>query len=313
MPVELPELPAAFLGRADRSADEASWLARLPRLIGDLVQDWELRVDGGFRHGAVAVALPVRSADGTRAVLKVGWPHLEADHEHLALQAWGGRGAVRLLRADPRRSALLLERADADRDLTALPVLDACTAAAGLYRELHRPALPQLRTLSALTADWIRLLEGLEHSTQVPRRFVTEALSYARGFVDDPSTDGRLLHTDLHYANVLAVDPASARASEPTADSWLAIDPKPVSGDPCFEVAPLLWNRWDEVQSAPRVRTAIADRFYAVVDTAGLDEARCRAWVVVRELVNVAYALAEPQPDQQWISVATTIVKALPT
>ena len=53
---------------------------------------------------------------------------------------------------------------------------------------------------------------------------------------DDAST-GTMTHGDLHYANVLAAD------REP----WLVIDPKPMSGDPHYEPAPLLWNRWDEL------------------------------------------------------------------
>lgn len=305
---DLPELPAGFGTPAGSPVARAEWHARLPRLVRTLLGEWELAVDGDFRSGATAVVLPVRTDDGTAAALKVGWPHPEAEHEHLALQAWAGGAAVRLLRADPRRSALLLERADPDHDLGTLPVLDACTVVGELYAALHRPALPQLRTLSSLTAEWVALLEGIASSSAVPRRFVTEALSYARGFVADPLTDGRLLHTDLHYANVLR----SARTPVAPAP-WLAIDPKPVSGDPCFEVAPLLWNRWEEVRAAPRARDAIVDRFYAVVDAAGLDESRTRAWVVVRELVNVAAELALPQPDQAWISISTTIVKALPT
>ncbi|MGI8457974.1 MAG: aminoglycoside phosphotransferase family protein [Propionibacteriaceae bacterium] len=306
----VPALPATLIADADRGPRCAAWLDRLPQLVRTVFDDWGLSADGDVRPGASAFALPVRTAEGTPAVLKVGWPDPEAEHEHLALQAWGGRGAVRLLRADPHRSALLLERADPDRDLSALPVVEACTVVAGLYGDLHRPALPQLRTLSATTADWVRLLEGLQHSTQVSRRFVTEALSYARAFVDDPLTDGRLLHTDLHYATVLA---SSRTRAADDGSAWLAIDPKPISGDPCFEVAPLLWNRWAEVQAAPSARAAIVERFFAVVDTAGLDESRARAWVVVRELVNVARALAEPRPDQQWISACTTIAKALPT
>ena len=45
-------------------------------------------------------------------MLKVAWADDETEHEHLALQRWGGHGAVRLLRADPHRRALLLERVE---------------------------------------------------------------------------------------------------------------------------------------------------------------------------------------------------------
>ena len=30
-------------------------------------------------------------------------------------------------------------------------------------------------------------------------------------------------------------------------EPWLVIDPKPMSGDPHYEVAPMLWNRFEEL------------------------------------------------------------------
>ncbi|MFI5426222.1 aminoglycoside phosphotransferase family protein [Aeromicrobium sp. UC242_57] len=78
----------------------------------------------------------------------------------------------------------------------------------------------------------------------MPRRIVEQAIRLGRSFVDDPDSVGRLIHADLHYENVLAAERAP----------WLAIDPKPVSGDPHYEVAPLLWNRWDEAVATGDVR-----------------------------------------------------------
>ena len=78
-----------------------AWLDRLPGLVRTSLQRWELTPDGPARHGVCALVLPVRRGGGEAAVLKVAWPHPEARHEHLALQLWGGHGAVRLLAADP--------------------------------------------------------------------------------------------------------------------------------------------------------------------------------------------------------------------
>ena len=75
------------------------------------------------------------------------------------------------------------------------------------------------------------------------------------------------------------------------------IDPKPMAGDPHYEVAPLLWNRWDEMVAtgdAPRCHPASASS--RVVDTAGLDEDRARDWVVVRMVHNAMWCI-EDNPD----------------
>ena len=298
-----PDLPASFLAFSARGDSWAQWLAELPRLIRSVLSEWSLTPAGDVRSGQTAVALPVRTATGEAAVVKFGWPHPEAEHERLALRTWGGRGAVRLLQADPRRSVLLLERADAERDLTALPVLEACEVVAGLYPLLHRPAIPQLDRLSDHSARWADALTRLRADRLVPRRYVDQAAGLARDFADDPATDGRLLHTDLHYDNVLA----SGR------EPWLAIDPKPLSGEPAYEVAPMLWNRWDEAVASGNVRNAVLDRMYALVDAAGLDEDRVRAWVIVREMVNVLWTLTDASAPMSadWVTTAVTIVKAV--
>ncbi|MCW2812176.1 MAG: aminoglycoside resistance protein [Friedmanniella sp.] len=296
-------LPGPFLAFAARSPAWATWLDGLPRLVADLLGEWELAPDGPPTHGENAVVLPVRTATGESAALKVVWPHAEAAHEHLVLRAWNGAGAVRLLRADPRRSALLLERADPGHDLHALEVVPACEVVAGLYPRLHRAPLPQLDRLSVHAARWARELAELRGSPLAPRRFVDQAVGLARDFAADPATDAVLVHTDLHYANVLAAD------REP----WLVIDPKPLAGDPAYEVAPLLWNRWEEAVATHDLRGALLERLYAVVDTAGLDEDRVRDWVTVRMLVLVLDGIrtgwARREPAR--VSAATTIVKAV--
>lgn len=291
-------IPEDWLGHQERSGRWQTWLTRLPRLADELLQEWELVEEGEQRNGYAAVVLMVRTADDTPAALKIGFPHSEAAHEHLALQHWHGNGAVRLLRADPGRSAMLLERLH-DTDLSTTWDVEACEVVGGLYGRIHLPAIPQLRPLSSYVAGLNDRLAELPRSAPVPRRLVEQAVSLGRSFVEDPATDGTMIHTDLHYENVLAAD------REP----WLVIDPKPISGDPHYEVAPLLWNRWEEL--AGDVRGGVRRRFHAVVDAAGLDEDRARDWVVVRMLHNTLWELDELEPDVDSITCSLTIAKAV--
>jgi streptomycin 6-kinase len=136
----------------------------------------------------------------------------------------------------------------------------------------------------------------------VPRRLIDQAASLAATFAADSGTDGVLLHSDLHFDNVLGASRLP----------WLVIDPKPLSGDPCFEVAPLLWNRWEEAAASGRIRAAILDRLFTVVDAAELDEDRVRDWVVVRQMVNVLWELeSSPVPDRDWLTTSIVIAKAV--
>jgi streptomycin 6-kinase len=138
---------------------------------------------------------------------------------------------------------------------------------------------------------------------------VQQTLSLGRGLVVDPDSTGRLVHGDLHYANVLAHPDGR----------WVAIDPKPMSGDPHYEPAPMLWNRWDQVASAHDVRTALRLRFHTLVDEAGLDEDRARDWVVVRMVLNAHWSVLDAAragraldgAERDWISRCITIAKAV--
>ncbi len=301
MPVEIP---AEFLKVGSRGPEWVAWLDKLPRLTRDLLDEWNLRVDGGAQYGNCALVVPVRTPEGAAAMLKVQFPHWEAETEHLALRIWDGNGAIRLLRADPRRFALLLERAQ-PRDLTTVDEIEACEIVAASYKRLHVPAGPQFKRLSSVIERWSAELLALPASAPVPRRYVEQAAALARDFATDPACDGTLIHTDLHYFNVLAAD------REP----WLVIDPKPLSGDPHYEVAPLIWNRWDEVAAARDLRFALRRRFYAIIDTAGLDEDRARDWIIVRQLLNVLWTLKDTGADQtlpqDWLTRNIAIVKAI--
>lgn len=302
------QLPAGVLGFAARGPEWADFVDRLPGLVDGLLDDWQLQADGDPLHGNCALVLPVRTAGNRPAMLKAGFRDEESEHEHLALQHWHGNGAVRLLRADPARGALLLERLHHE-DLSDLWDLEACEVVAGLYRKLHVPAVPQLRTLTSYVERWTAGLAELPRSAPLPRRLVEQAVSLSRDLVADPASTGTMIHTDLHYENVLAAD------REP----WLAIDPKPVSGDPHYEPAPMLWNRLDELAASnvPSLRTGLRQRFHRLVDVADLDEHRARDWVVVRMMHNALWRLEDEPgtirgtPTDDYLTACIAIAKAV--
>lgn len=287
-------VPAAFTERMARLGAEggptgASWVAALPHLLADVLDEWSLEVDGSPTTGRCSLVLPVRG-DGGRAALKLGWPHTEAEGEHLALRAWDGRSAVRLLSADPRRSVLLLERLTTE-DLSPVWDEEAVGIVAGLYADLHTEALPRVPALT----PWVAEVLSRPAGRRLPRQVLERARSTLR------SLDGeevRLLHGDLHYANVLS-----------DGTDWVAIDPKPVNGHPAWEVAPLLANRAEEMGTGASLRWSVRRRVEVACDVAGLDEDVVRPVSALREVVNAIWALEDD--DQERVSLAISIIKAL--
>ncbi len=284
---------------AGRGPDWADWVRRLPAIAVDMLARWRLRPDGPPMHGHCSLVLPVRTADGAAAVLKISFPDDESEHEHVVLRRWAGAAAVRLLSADPHRRAMLLERLHG-ADLTGLTDVDACRVVAGLYRRIHVPAMPPLRTLGSYLRRWNADLAALPRGAPIPRRLVEQAAALGADLAAEPATDSRVIHCDLHYANVLAAD------REP----WLVIDPKPVNGDPHYEIAPMLWNRWEELGGD--VREGVRRRFHTLVDAAGFDEDRGRAWVVVRMVHNAMWALQDgPRAEPGWLTTCISVAKAV--
>lgn len=301
-------IPPGLEAQRDLGPAWGAWLDRLTKLAVQLLAEWELEVDGEPAHGACSLVLPVRSG-ALAAMLKVSFDgDDESAFEALALQVWGGNGAVRMIRADPSRRALLIERLH-DRDLGDLDDEAAARVVGGLYARIHRPAPPQLRTVTSYVERWAEPLTRLPRDAPIPRRLVDQAVRLARDLVADPASVGRLVHGDLHQHNVLAGD------REP----WLVIDPKPMSGDPHYEPAPMLWNLWDRVTGSGDVRGSVRFRFHTLVDVAGLDEQRARDWVVLRMVINAHWTVAAAQAgsrglrpgERDWVTRCLTIAKAV--
>ena len=253
------------------------WIAQLPTLFAEFCRRWQLTVDGAPLHGYLGMVLPVRRGD-ERCMLKLSWRDTSSAQEALALAAWDGNGAVRLLDVDPAQGALLLERLDWRRSLHLRPVDEAIVLAGRLLRRLAIPAPSGLRAQADLAAEMYANL-ALRWE-QLGRPFARKLLDAVSEIVQEPIVCEvpRLVNYDLHYDNVLAGE----------RETWLAIDPKVIAGDPAFGLAQLLWTRLDEVRDGPGV-----DRlFRLLVEAAEVDPVQARAWTLARTVDYWLWALS---------------------
>ncbi|GGP70148.1 aminoglycoside phosphotransferase family protein [Streptomyces abikoensis] len=287
------------------------WIAALPDLAADFLDRWGLRVDGPAAHGVVALVLPVRRADGSPAALKLQPVTEESVGEAPALRAWAGAGAVELLDHDPESGTLLLERLDADRSLQDVPDAEAALLSLTtlLGRLLEAPAPAGLRTLGAVAEamleDVPRALPSLSDAGE--RALLLDCAAAVREVVGEPGD--RLLHWDLHYENVLAPLPGADTGADRGA--WLAIDPKPLVGDPGFDLMPALDNRWEDIVATGDVTRAVRRRFDLMTDLLGLDRERAARWTLARALQNSLWDVEDGetrlQPEQIAIARALRV------
>jgi streptomycin 6-kinase len=216
------------------------------------------------------VVAPAVTAEGEEVVLKVQRPHRESDHEAAALELWDGQGAVRLLDHDPQEHALLLERAVPGTPLSAIGQEAALDVFVELLPRLWRPAGAPFTQLADEAAHWAETLprEWERAGRQFEQRLLNAALEALREL---PTTQGDqvLLNQDLHGDNVLAAQ----------RDPWLAIDPKPLTGEREFAVAPIVRSR--ELGHSKR---DVLHRFDRLTAELGLDRERARGWTVAQTL-----------------------------
>ncbi len=288
VPAELAAFHVKFRGSVGRA-----WVEALPELAQTWLSRWELRVDGPVRHGMVALVVPVVTPGGVPAVLKLQQVDEEHFGEGLALRVWDGQGAVRVLSQalSPEADVLLLERLDADYPLSTMPsTMEATRIIAELLGRLHvHTAPPEIQQLGAVVDGMLAYVPLAIEAMPSAAPLLREWAAIVRDVAAEPGD--RLLHWDLHFDNVLA------GGREP----WLSIDPKPLSGDPGFDLLPAIWNRWDASEILPR--------FDLMVEVLGLDRGRAAAWSVARVLQNSLWDIkdGEPRLDAQQVAIAEAL------
>jgi len=225
---------------------------RLARVAGDVAAEWALELGEPFALARYSYVAPA----GEDAVLKVTPPEDdESDEEAEALELWAGDGAVRLLRRDRGRRALLVERARPGDDIAALPEGEATRIAIEIGLRLWRPAAEPFRWIGDHVPRWLDNAEG--HPLVPLARELYATLEPGRA---------TLVHGDFHHHNLLLSE-----------RGHLAIDPKPMLGEPEYDVPSFLWNPLPY-----RMRRDVTERRLAAFAAAGLDEERMRKWAVIR-------------------------------
>jgi streptomycin 6-kinase len=238
--------------RAPALSDDRPNLAPLERIAREVADEWGVQLGEPFPLARYSYVAPA----GDEAVLKVTpTEDDESDEEADALVLWAGDGAVRLLRRDPARRALLVERAQPGEDIARLEEEEATEIAVATGLRLWRRAAEPFRWIGDHVPRWLDNAAG--HALVPLARELYASLEAGRE---------TLVHGDFHHHNILR----SERGP-------LAIDPKPMLGEPEYDVPSFLWN-----PISYRMRRDVTERRLAAFAAAGLDEERMRKWTVIR-------------------------------
>jgi streptomycin 6-kinase len=230
----------------------------LARLASDVAAEWHLTLGSPFSASQFSFVVPA----GEDAVLKIVPEQDDESRDEVdALALWNGEGAVRLLRHDAARKALLLERVKPGTDLTEVSDEEATKVAVSVGQRIWRPAGAPFRWIADHVPGWMDAAEDSPY----PGR---ELLPLARRLYAELTTIGHdtLIHGDFQHYNMLR-----------QGENYVVIDPKPMLGEPEFDIPAFLWNPLTYEMNLVESRRRIA-----AFAAAKLDEERIRAWAVIR-------------------------------
>jgi streptomycin 6-kinase len=108
-----------------------------------------------------------------------------------------------------------------------------------------------------------------------------------------------LLHGDYNPGNILESDlPGGGGIASDglTSAGWMAVDPKPLIGDPAFDLWPLIAQIGDPF-SAPDPVARLRDNLLVACEAAEQDPLRVARWGAARTGLNVSWYLAAGDPE----------------
>lgn len=141
-----------------------------------------------------------------------------------------------------------------------------------------------MSTVADVTAEWAGLADE-RAAREWPPQLDTGLFKLASRLLRElPGTARRevVVHGDFNPGNLLAARRAP----------WLAIDAKPMTGDPAFDPWPLI-EQVDGPFTQPDPHRTLTRRSALVADALGEDVARVRAWAVARHVEYVLWSVDE--------------------
>lgn len=271
------------------------WLDDLPDLIAEISEKWSLAVGEYFPELSYNFVAPCVCADGTNAVLKIGYNEKDSviSSEAKFLTVLDGKGAVKLLRFDKNHCALLLERLMPGENLIELAKTDDEKATANAIQVMKK-----IRHSPPENAEFPTLEKWVDSFRRAGKtNFDFAGVKKAKKIFDrliDSSEPG-LLHGDLHHQNIL-----SARR-----DSFLAIDPKGIVGDIGFEISVFLNNPRGWLLTNPDRRKIMQRRVEQFAEAFEIEPRDLREWAYAEAVLSAWWTIEDGGSDcEKWLACA---------
>ena len=272
------------------------WLNNLPNLITEIAENWSLALEDSFPNLSYNYVSPCICADGTKAVLKIGFNQADSIifSEVKFLKLLDGNGIVKLLRFDKNYCALLLERLIPGENLKRICQIDDEQATRIAIEVMRRLQCKPPETLEFPTLEnW---MSGLQTAAKV--NFAPRLVAKARNYFEelsDASEQNLLLHGDLHHENILSAE------REP----FLAIDPKGVIGDIGYEISVFLNNQRRLIRTRQNLSQILARRVEQFAQSFEIEPQMLRKWAFTQAVLSAWWVFEDTGTvSEKWTTYA---------
>jgi streptomycin 6-kinase len=282
----------------NRGTEGQKWAKRIPQIIADCEQKWELTVQPPFNLTWNYVA-PAKKTDGSDVVIKIGFPQ-DGDFlsEMRAMEIFEGQGIEKLLAEDWRNYTMLLERVMPGQPLSEMEDDDNATKIlTNVMKKLWKPLPDEHQFLSV--RQWSRELFDLNKKyldgnyPNIPKSLVEKAQAWCEELIETSDTPV-LIHGDLHQDNVLSSD----------RDGWLAIDPKGIAAESCYEVGAMIRNPYKKMNKNPQMKEIMQKRIEIMSDELGFSKERIYKWCLVQTVLSAVWSI--DSPHRHWEHAVNT-------
>lgn len=265
------------------------WLKNLSNFTNQIATKWNLTNLQVLQNLSYNYVLSCYQNQNP-VILKISFNKNDLQTEALTLKSFSGHGCVKLLEQDIELGALLIQKINPGTSLKSLfPEQDeqAVKIISDVIKKLQTTTIPKDSSFCNIS-DWLAILD---ENWKIPKKHLLHARNLKKQLLETTSKQV-LLHGDLHHENILLEQQ----------NSWIAIDPKGIIGDPVFEVGSAILNPTPELLQNNNIKNIIQNRIVLFSQHLGFDQKRIFDWTYVQAVMRACWAIQD-NTDTEYIDM----------
>lgn len=280
------------------------WLNNIPHLLDYYSKKWSVKIFDPFPLSYKYVA-PVERADGSKAVIKIGFKgNKEFFSEVAALQALDRHASAQLLEIDIDNAVLLLERVLPGLPLTTISDNTQATQIAACVAKklwITAPSNNHLFQLDHVYKGFQTMRSRFNLDFQpIPKSLFNKAEELF-SLLLQTTKEPTLLHGDFHQGNILSSEK----------EGWITVDPKGMIGDPIYDLAVFLYNPLPWLVEQKNLEEILTQRVTIFSEELGFPKKRIVEWALAQSILSSIWSIEDNGEGWQYTNTCAEVFETL--